>query len=199
MGFFKDLTEKIGDYTLTITIQKDREKLIVSVLPKIDTKKDNIAKEIVPLNIKGTAEQLDDGFILAISQSMQLVNGLQINVKDFEAGLKKADKKTKPEDMKKDTEKNKPAQTEIPEATGNVDKETGEITEPDPDKNAPVISDKKKSTKRSSKKTVEPKLPDKVEPENIAGTADNVKTEGETKEQSETINQSTSNKDDENW
>lgn len=169
MSFFKELSERIGDYTLTLTITKDKGQLVVMLVPKLESKKDDALKEIIPLTVKGTPDQLDAGFILAISQGIQMTTGLQTNIKEFEAGLKKAEKKVKGKDEKKDSppisetnpnlvddvheedeDENEDNQNEddLPFGDG-VDKETGEVKEtkePEPKKDTEV-----------KPKTVEPK------------------------------------------
>lgn len=182
MSFFREISERIGDYTLTLTIAKDKGQLVVMLVPKLETKKDEALKEIIPLTVKGTPDQLDAGFILAISQGIQMTTGLQTNIKEFEAGLKKAEKKVKGKDEKKSdsppiskTNPNLAAEAEgsdddensneddLPFGDGNtVDTTTGEVIEPEPKKEP---EPKAKSVEPKAKAPVEtnnPIVPDHI-------------------------------------
>ena len=61
--------------------------------PKLDVSKDDVQKQIVPLTISGTPDQLDQGFILAVSDGLRQASGLQSNIKEYEASIKKANTK----------------------------------------------------------------------------------------------------------
>jgi len=170
MSFFKELSERIGDYTLTLTITKDKGQLIVMLVPKIEAKKDDAIKEIIPLTVKGTPDQLDAGFILAISQGIQMTTGLQTNIKEFEASLKKAEKKVKGKDDKKpetkaeatsdgsDDDPDNDDENEVPFGDADVDKETGEVKTPTSSVPAPKVEPAKpKSVEPKAKEPTAPK------------------------------------------
>lgn len=186
MSFFKELSERIGDYTLTLTITKDKGNLVVMLVPKLEAKKDDALKEIIPLTIKGTPEQLDAGFILAISQGIQMTTGLQTNIKEFEAGLKKAEKKVKGKDDKKDDKKpeiikdddddDNEDTNDLPFDGGTVDEKTGEIKEEkSSEKKEPAP--KAKSTEPKAKTPKETKKEPEVPAETTAPSAELTKTD----------------------
>jgi PRTRC genetic system protein E len=173
MPFFKDIAERIGDYTLTLTITRDKGQLIVMLVPKIEAKKDDAIKEIIPLTVKGTPDQLDAGFILAISQGIQMTTGLQTNIKEFEASIKKAEKKVKGKDDKKpdtkaestvegtdDEDPETDDDNEVPFGDADVDKDTGEVKTPTSSIPAPKTDPiKPKSVEPKAKEPAAPKEP----------------------------------------
>lgn len=182
MPFFKDLAERIGDYTLTLTIQRDKGQLVVMLVPKLEAKKDDALKEIIPLTVKGTPDQLDAGFILAISSGIQMTTGLQTNIKEFEASLKKAEKKVKGKEEKDqkssdakddkvtdmkigedhDADDNGENEDDLPFGDDkNIDTETGEIKESAPKK------EPEHKSKTSEPKAKEPK-PKEEKKESVA-------------------------------
>lgn len=139
MGFWKLMSELIDGYTVQLTIRKSENKIIVLLVPKLDVKKDEVQREIVPLTISGTPDELDQGFFMAIAEGLQKTSGLQSNIKDYEASLKKADTKAAPKSGAKgiaapkkpdlfDKKKDEKAKTEE-KVPVNVDEETGEIKE----------------------------------------------------------------------
>lgn len=110
MKLFSRLSEIMGDgCTLTINIAKTEMGMTVSVLPGNSLVKDAAKTKIVPLNIKGTASELDEGFVDAISGPVAKTNGLYADIKSFEDAQQAAkeasemEKKAK-EKTKKDTE-----------------------------------------------------------------------------------------------
>jgi len=191
MGFFKDIYERIGDYTLNLCITKDKGQLVVMLVPKLEAKNDDSLKEIIPLTVKGTPDQLDAGFILAISQGIQMTTGLQTNIKEFEAGLKKAEKKVKGKNDKKESVNTNTTDNDIktdndqmPFDADDVDPDTGEIKEEKP---ADAKEEKKVKPAEPKAKTAEPKA--KKEPETKAEKINLAATPGEI----------TENKDDNDW
>ena len=71
---FKELASMLGENdTLNIIITRKGEKLIMSILPKVYKVKDDIQKKISPFTISGTPEELEEGFINAISSPIQKV------------------------------------------------------------------------------------------------------------------------------
>lgn len=150
MGFFKELDEKMADNsTISLTVTKSSGKLIVMVIPKLETKKEDIKNEIIPLQLKGSSDQLDSGFMLSLSQGLEMIKGLQTNIDLFEASVKKADKKTskKTSDVKIEVKTKEEPEETNPEdddkSTENVDTETGEINENKPAVQEPVKTEKK--------------------------------------------------------
>ena len=93
MTFFNQISELIVGYTLQLTIRKEGDKLIVLLVPKLDVKKEDVQKEIIPLTIQGSADQLDSAFFAAISEGLRQTKDLQSNLHEFQASLNKAEKK----------------------------------------------------------------------------------------------------------
>ena len=69
MELFTKLSEIMGEgCTLAINIAKTKNGMTVSVLPGNSLVKDVAKNKITPLNVSGTAEELDEGFVDAIIQ-----------------------------------------------------------------------------------------------------------------------------------
>ena len=147
MTFFKRMSELIEGYTLQITIKKEGDQLIVLMLPKLNVKEDKVQEKIVPLNLKGTPEQLDEAFFATISEGLRQTTELQSNLSAYQDSLASADKAGKSKDKKSttttgskkpaekkpglfDKDKNKATKKkeEKPQAKETVDESTGEIT-----------------------------------------------------------------------
>lgn len=110
MELFKKLSDIMSDgSTLSINVAKKDGSFVVSVLPGSPLVKDRAVKNIVPLNLRGTAEELDEGFVGAIEQPVQKANGLFVDLEKFEKAQKAAreasemEKKAK-EEAKKNSE-----------------------------------------------------------------------------------------------
>lgn len=86
---------------MNITVQKTGDKLICSILPKSPDVKDEAAKKLVPFTASGTAAELDEGIIDAISEPISRANGLLTNLRDFEASTTAAEKNNKKIDADK--------------------------------------------------------------------------------------------------
>lgn len=120
---FKELASMLGENdTLNIIITRKGEKLIMSILPKVYKVKDDIQKKISPFTISGTPEELEEGFINAISSPIQKVTGLLTNTREFEKSAEKAtvsgNSKSAPDSKKKEEEERK---TKYNEATKRAD------------------------------------------------------------------------------
>lgn len=110
MDLFRKLSEVMADgSTLAITVAKKVDTLVVSVLPGTPLVKEPAVKNIVPLNLRGTAEELDEGFLEAILTPVKKTNGLFTDLENFEKAQKAAkdasemEKKAK-EEVKKNSE-----------------------------------------------------------------------------------------------
>ena len=91
---------------LALTIRKmDEGRLIVSVLPKNNNLKDPAAALIPPLTLNGTGEELDGGFIAAISEPVKKSQYLLRNMEEFEKGMKASSEASKAEEERKKAEK----------------------------------------------------------------------------------------------
>lgn len=104
---FKDLEKLMGENSsLNITIAKSNEQITVSVIPKVASS-DEATKKISPLVLKGTAEEMDDNFIDAISEPIEKTIGFLDNVVEYEKSLEEAKAKSKIEEDKKKENKEK--------------------------------------------------------------------------------------------
>lgn len=91
---------------LHLTISKGAEnKLIVSVLLQNEVCGDNAKHLIPPLNLRGTAEELDEGFFKRITEPMQTASGLMVNMESFMKQLEESKKHSAMEKEKSDKEK----------------------------------------------------------------------------------------------
>lgn len=105
MKLFEKFYEMLGDgSTLTITIAKKGENLTVGLLPGNDLVKDAAKSRIVPLNLTGTPQELDEGFIDVIEPEIKKANGLLVDIASFEKGQEEARAKSKMESEKKAAE-----------------------------------------------------------------------------------------------
>ena len=66
---------------------------------------DEAKKIIPPLNLRGTAEELDNGFFESISTPLQTASGLMVDMENFMKQLEEAKKKSAMEKEKSDREK----------------------------------------------------------------------------------------------
>ena len=93
------MTESVD---LTIVIRKTNGQLTVSTLPKSNGLKDEAQNHIVPLTVTGTPQELDTGFLQAVTRPIQKACGLISNMAQFEA---QADKEAKSKETKEEREK----------------------------------------------------------------------------------------------
>ncbi len=108
MEVFKKISEMLGEgSTLTITVAKKGDNLIVGILPGNSLVKDNAKGRIVPLNLTGTPEELDNGFLEAIEAPVAKASGLLTNMASFEKAQEEAKAKSKMEAEKKAAEEKK--------------------------------------------------------------------------------------------
>ena len=102
------MTESVD---LTIVIRKANGQLTVSTLPKSNGLKDEAQNHIVPLTVTGTPQELDTGFLQAVTKPIQKACGLISNMAQFEAqadkaaASSKAAKEAKSKETKEEREK----------------------------------------------------------------------------------------------
>ncbi|WKN46453.1 PRTRC system protein E [Tunicatimonas pelagia] len=113
--------------TLTITLTEVNGQVVVTLLPKMkvdDATKDQIA----PICLKGTYEELNEGFFTALTKPLAQVSGLAVELAQFEASQKKAqtdnakakkEKEAKEKNKKKADELLKSAQDLADQKKGN--------------------------------------------------------------------------------
>jgi len=209
MTFFKQISELMDGYTIQITIKKEKDKLIVLLLPKLDVKKDEVQKVIVPLNLQGSAEQLDEAFFAAISEGLRKTTELQCNLTEYEASLGKAKEKSdlkktktgkdKPEkkveekkndlfDKDKGKEKTDTEKTDDSKPKEKVDEATGEITD-----------EKKKSSKEKPAEAVAAVADDDQEEKPKEETADDKVASDEKKDEASSAAADNDEFSDDDW
>lgn len=101
MNFFQSLCalQVTGDWK--IAIKQDGGSLIVSVLFSNDKCGDNAKKQIPPLVLSGTAEELDEGLFAAIEAPIKATSALLLNMESY---LKAQEQAKKQSAMQKETE-----------------------------------------------------------------------------------------------
>ena len=80
---------------LTLVIRKANGRLTVSTLPKSNGLKDEARNHIVPLTVSGLPQELDAGFLQAVTRPLQKAAGLISNMAQFEAQTEKAASESK--------------------------------------------------------------------------------------------------------
>jgi len=88
---------------LRMNIRKSGNEMIVIVLPYIENVKDSAAEQLIPLNLKGSPEELDAGFIEAIRTPVIKSTGLMTNMAEYEKSAEKARTESKAEKERQDT------------------------------------------------------------------------------------------------
>lgn len=108
MDLFKKLNDILGEgNTLTLAVSAKKGVMTVSVMPGNPAVKDAATAKLVPLNVSGTPEELDEGFIEAIARPVAATTGLLTNMAQYEKSLAEAKAKTKMEEDRKTAESSK--------------------------------------------------------------------------------------------
>lgn len=105
-NFFNQIAQLqiIGD--LHITIAKGAEdRLIVLVMLQNEGCGDNAKHSIPPLNLRGTAEELDSGFFENITTPMESASGLMVDMEGYMKQLEDTKKQSAMEKEKADSKK----------------------------------------------------------------------------------------------
>lgn len=105
-NFFNQIAQLqiIGD--LHITIAKGAEdRLIVLVMLQNEECGDNAKHSIPPLNLRGTAEELDSGFFENITTPIELASGLMVDMEGYMKQLEDTKKQSAMEKEKADKQK----------------------------------------------------------------------------------------------
>lgn len=105
-NFFRQLANMKLTGDLQITLRPSTENnFVLSVLLNNEQCGDEARKLIPPLNLRGTAEELDNGFFENISAPLQTASGLMVDMENFMKQLEEAKKKSAMEKEKQDKEK----------------------------------------------------------------------------------------------
>lgn len=86
---------------LRINIMKTGEGMVITVLPQSKEVKDPAAEQLIPLNLKGSPHELDEGFIDAISKPVLQSTTLMTNMAEYEKSAEKAAVESKAEKDRK--------------------------------------------------------------------------------------------------
>lgn len=109
-NFFNQITQLQLTGSLHLTIAKGADNnLIVSVMLQNQTCTDNAKNSIPPLTLRGTAQELDNGFFENITVPMQTASDLMVDMQGFmeqveEAKKQSASAKEQAEKKSKETE-----------------------------------------------------------------------------------------------
>lgn len=105
-NFFNQIAKMDINSKLILTIAKANESQIVaSILVQNDGCGDKAKNIIPPLNLKGTADELDAGFFEHIKAPLQTASGLMVGMESFMKQLEEAKKQSAMEKEKSDKEK----------------------------------------------------------------------------------------------
>ncbi|WP_312344910.1 PRTRC system protein E [Chryseobacterium binzhouense] len=105
-NFFRQIAKMNLTGDLQITLRPtDENGFVLSVLLNNEQCADEARKFIPPLNLRGTAEELDNGFFENISTPLQTASGLMLDMESFLKQLEEAKKKSAMEKEKSDKEK----------------------------------------------------------------------------------------------
>ena len=121
MGFFKDLSEMIGEGTITLSITKSNDKMYILVIPKIKSEDTN-ADKISPMSLSGLPEDIDENFIDTIKSSFNLLKTLSAEMSLFEKSIAHA-----ADDLKKKAADNIKSKT-IQKGGKNTNEDTSQKT-----------------------------------------------------------------------
>jgi len=105
-NFFTQIAEMeiTGDLQITIK-QSAGQNWVVSLLLQNDECGDKAKQVIPPLNLRGTAEELDGGFFGQVTTPLQAASGLMVNMEAYMKQLEEAQKQSAMEKEKTDREK----------------------------------------------------------------------------------------------
>lgn len=97
MDFFQQLSEKLGDYNMLLSIRKsDNGKLTVSMTAKGFDKDGQLPS---PVAATGTPKELDEEFIPCVFQAMEILGGAKAKM-DYMNNFIEQKKKAKEEQIK---------------------------------------------------------------------------------------------------
>ena len=86
--FFTQLSQMMTSGTIVnLNVHCKDGNLTVSIFPKVKGLKDEAQKHLQPIILKGTAEDLDEGFFDTVCQPLKKASGLLSGMKSFETSL----------------------------------------------------------------------------------------------------------------
>lgn len=101
MEFFKTISEHMKNgQQLSLTIKKNGENLVVSILPDTSSVKDKSVSNLTPLVMNGTPDDFENGFAEALAPVDKAI-GLISDVKAYENEVEQARSKSEMESKKK--------------------------------------------------------------------------------------------------
>jgi PRTRC genetic system protein E len=105
-NFFRQLAKLnlVGDLKL-IFRQEENNSFVLTIMLNNEQCGDKAKNLILPFNLNGTAEELDNGFFERISTPLQTASGLMVNMEAFMKSLEEAQKKSAMEKEKVEKEK----------------------------------------------------------------------------------------------
>ena len=105
-NFFRQIAKMGLTGDLQITLRPTTENsFVLSVLLNNEQCGDEARKLIPPLNLRGTAEDLDNGFFESISAPIQTASGLMVDMESFMKQLEETKRNSAMEKEKMDKEK----------------------------------------------------------------------------------------------
>ncbi|WBS74164.1 PRTRC system protein E [Elizabethkingia meningoseptica] len=105
-NFFRHIAKMDLTGDLQITLRPTTEDcFVLSILLSNEQCGDEARKLIPPLNLRGTAEELDNGFFERITTPLQTASGLMVDMEAFMKQLEEVKKKSAMEKEKTDKEK----------------------------------------------------------------------------------------------
>lgn len=105
-NFFRQIAQMDINSKITLSITKaTASKILVSILIENDSCGDKAKNIIPPFNLKGSPEELDNGFFDHIKKPVQTADGLISNMESFLKGLETAQANSAMEKQKSDKEK----------------------------------------------------------------------------------------------
>lgn len=109
-NFFRQIAKLNLTGDLQITLRPTTESnFVLSVLLNNEQCGDEARKTIPPLNLRGTAEELDNGFFESISMPLQTASALMVDMESFMKQLEETKRKSAMEKEKTDKEKKEKA------------------------------------------------------------------------------------------
>jgi len=105
-NFFRQIAKMDINSKLIFTIAKATEnRIITSILIQNDGCGDKAKNIIPPFNLKGTPEELDEGFFEKIKKPLETVSGLMVEMEAYMKQVEEAKKQSAMEKEKVDREK----------------------------------------------------------------------------------------------